>query len=87
MREAAEELYGQLTAAGVSVLFDDRDDTPGVKFNDADLLGMPLRVTVSPRNLEKDSVEVKGRAQAESRLVPLAEAAESIQEALGATGV
>ena len=44
---AAERLYAELQAAGLDVLFDDRDETPGVKFNDADLLGIPLRVTVS----------------------------------------
>jgi prolyl-tRNA synthetase len=69
--EAAERLYEDLTAAGVGVLFDDRDETPGVKFNDADLLGMPLRVTVSPRNLEKQSLEVKGRTEGEARVIPL----------------
>jgi prolyl-tRNA synthetase len=84
VREAAEELYEKLTAAGVSVLFDDRDETPGVKFNDADLLGMPLRVTVSPRNLEKGSVEIKGRSEGESRLAPLAEALAAIRGSLEA---
>jgi prolyl-tRNA synthetase len=62
------------------VLFDDREESPGVKFNDADLLGVPLRVTVSPRTLEKDSVEVKWRAEKESQLVPLAEAAAKLEE-------
>jgi prolyl-tRNA synthetase len=81
-RAAAEELYEQLTAGGISVLYDDRDETPGVKFNDADLLGMPLRATVSPRNLEKRSVEVKPRTAAESGLVPLSEAVEAIRNAL-----
>jgi prolyl-tRNA synthetase len=69
--ETAQQLYEDLTAAGVRVLFDDRDETPGVKFNDADLLGMPLRVTVSPRNLEKQSLEVKGRTEGEARVIPL----------------
>jgi prolyl-tRNA synthetase len=71
VRDAAERLYDELTEAGVSALYDDRDETPGVKFNDADLLGMPLRVTVSPRNLQKDSLEVKGRTEAEARVIPL----------------
>jgi prolyl-tRNA synthetase len=70
---AAEELYGGLQSDGLAVLYDDRDETPGVKFNDADLLGMPLRVTVSPRTLEKGSLELKHRSQAESELVPLKE--------------
>ena len=48
-------------------------ESPGVKFNDADLLGIPLRVTVSPRSLEKDSAELKRRDATESELVPLGE--------------
>jgi prolyl-tRNA synthetase len=71
VREAAEALYQRLPSDGISVLYDDRDETPGVKFNDADLLGMPLRVTISPRTLEKGSLELKRRTEAESTLVPL----------------
>jgi len=67
----AEKLYADLTAKDLEVLFDDRDESPGVKFNDADLLGIPLRVTVSPRTLEKNSVEVKWRSEKESQLIPL----------------
>lgn len=81
-REAAERLYAELQAAGLRVLFDDRDESPGVKFNDADLLGMPVRATVSPRNLEKGSLEVKRRRDAESELVPLSGAAEALRERL-----
>ncbi len=69
--DAAEKLYAELESAGFEVLFDDRDESPGVKFNDADLLGLPVRVTVSPRTLQKDSVEVKLRAKKESELVSL----------------
>jgi prolyl-tRNA synthetase len=79
----AEGLYESLQAAGLDVLYDDRlDATAGVKFNDADLIGVPLRVTVSPRNLEKDAVEVKRRAAAESELVPYAEALQRISQML-----
>ena len=62
-RAPPSELYDELQAGGLEVLYDDRDETPGVKFNDADLLGMPLRVTVSPRNLEKGSLELKRAAR------------------------
>jgi prolyl-tRNA synthetase len=79
VRETAERLYKELAAAGIPVLYDDRDETPGVKFNDADLLGMPLRVTVSPRNLEKGSLEVKGRTEGQARLVPLEGAVEELR--------
>jgi len=69
--EVAEKLYNDLLAAGIEVLFDDRNESPGVKFNDADLYGIPLRVTVSPRTLEKNSVELKKRTEKASELVPL----------------
>jgi len=62
------------------VLFDDRQESPGVKFNDADLLGIPIRVTVSPRTLKQDCVEVKRRSEKESQLVPLAEIAGRLKE-------
>ena len=70
----AEELYASLTAQGHEVLFDDRVESAGVKFNDADLLGMPVRLVVSPRNLKQSAVEVKSRRDAEGELVPLGEA-------------
>ena len=79
---AAEKLYADLQAAGLDVLFDDRAESPGVKFNDADLLGMPLRVTVSPRTLKTQSVELKRRSEAQARNVPLAEAVAAVRQAV-----
>ena len=76
----AENLYADLKAQGLEVLFDDRDESPGVKFNDADLLGIPIRVTVSPRTLEKNSVEIKKRSEKQSQLVPLEGIAERLKE-------
>jgi prolyl-tRNA synthetase len=70
---AAEKLYAELGAQGLEVLFDDRRESPGVKFNDADLLGIPIRVTISPRTLEKNSVEIKKRSEKEAELVPVPE--------------
>lgn len=67
----AEKLYAELEAEGLEILFDDRRESPGVKFNDADLLGIPLRVTISPRTLDKNSVEVKKRSEKEAELVPI----------------
>ncbi|MDP6448814.1 MAG: His/Gly/Thr/Pro-type tRNA ligase C-terminal domain-containing protein, partial [Dehalococcoidales bacterium] len=78
--EIAEKLYDELEAAGLEVLFDDRVESPGVKFNDADLLGIPVRVAVSPRTLEKDSVEMKKRAGKDAELVPLIGASTSLKE-------
>jgi prolyl-tRNA synthetase len=67
----AESLYAELKREGLEVLFDDRAESPGVKFNDADLLGMPLRVVLSSRTLKTGSVEVKMRGEKEVALVPL----------------
>jgi len=67
----ADSLYEKLEAEGLEVIFDDREESPGVKFNDADLLGIPFRVTVSPRTLEKNSVELKRRSEKDSELIPL----------------
>lgn len=61
---AADALYDELLAAGVEVLYDDRDERAGVKFKDADLIGIPYRVTVGPKGLEKGVVELKRRGQA-----------------------
>ncbi len=71
--EAADQLYTALEAGGVEVLYDDREETPGVKFNDADLIGLPLRLTVSDRSLKQGGVEFKRRASKERSIVPLQE--------------
>ncbi len=77
---AVEDLYAELEAQGLEVLFDDRQESPGVKFNDADLLGMPIRVTISPRTLEKNSVEVKKRSEKEPQFLPLEGAVARLKE-------
>jgi prolyl-tRNA synthetase len=71
VEKVANRLYEELQAEGVEVLFDDRDESPGVKFNDADLIGVPLRLTIGSRGLKKESVEMKRRDQDERQLVPL----------------
>jgi len=75
-------LYDNHQSNGLTVLYDDREETTGVKFNDADLLGTPLRVTVSPRTMEKGSLEVKRRSEKESELVPLDGALSLIKAAI-----
>lgn len=67
--EQAQNLYESLQQAGVSVLYDDRDVRPGDKFADADLMGIPLRIVLSPKTLDKDSVEFKLRTQSEAEMV------------------
>jgi prolyl-tRNA synthetase len=69
--QAAEKIYSDLTAAGIDVLFDDREESPGVKFNDADLIGIPLRIVVSARTLKNNSVELKWRKEAQAQIQPL----------------
>ncbi len=71
VREAAETTYVRLQEAGFSVLYDDRNESAGVKFADADLIGCPVRVTISRRSLEAGGAEVKARREAERRTVPL----------------
>ncbi len=85
VQAAAEALYGDLTSAGVEVLYDDRPENPGVKFNDADLIGCPVRVTVGDRGLKKGTLEVKLRgASGRGEEVPVAEAAARVREELAA---
>jgi len=67
----AERLYDELRAAGVDVLLDDRDGRPGVKFADAELIGIPLRVTIGPRGLDNSIVELTARADGERHDVPV----------------
>jgi len=67
----AERLYDELQVAGVDVLLDDRDGRPGVKFADAELIGIPLRVTIGPRGLENSIVELTARADGERHDVPV----------------
>ncbi len=73
-REASEKLYALLCAAGVETLYDDRDERPGVKFKDADLIGLPLRISIGERSLAKGMVECKERATGRVFEVPPAEA-------------
>jgi prolyl-tRNA synthetase len=84
VREASEAIYQQLLALGVEVLLDDRDERPGIKFKDADLVGIPLRVTVGSRNLKEGHVELKVRASGEMSLLPLADAAKEVQRMVAA---
>ena len=65
----ADELYDRLVKKGFEVLYDDRNETPGVKFNDADLIGLPVQVIVGPKNLEQNKVEIKVRATGERKVV------------------
>jgi prolyl-tRNA synthetase len=79
-RALADELYEELKATGLSVIYDDRDGGPGMKFADAELLGCPLRLTVGQRTLAAGEIEVQVRRGRESRTVPLEGAAQAAAE-------
>ena len=81
-RAKAEEIYNELQGADVAVLFDDRDERAGVKFNDADLIGCPLRVTVGEKGLKEGMVELKPRKVKENQLVRADEIVEKIKSIL-----
>ena len=80
--KAAERLYARLEKAGIEVLFDDRQESAGVKFNDADLLGFPVRLVVSPRTLREGMVEVKPRSAAEASMTPVNQATRAVKRLL-----
>jgi prolyl-tRNA synthetase len=81
-RAKAEDIYNELRNAGISVLFDDRDERAGVKFNDADLIGCPIRVTVGERGLKEGMVELKLRKDNEKQLVAVDNIVETINSVL-----
>jgi len=80
VNEVAEDLYQQLGDLDLSVFLDDRDERPGFKLKDADLLGIPVRITVSLRTLEKDSIEIKVRSHPDLRLIPINKGPQAIKE-------
>jgi prolyl-tRNA synthetase len=82
VREYCDTLYNNLRSAGIEVLFDDRDISPGFKLNDADLLGMPLQVVVGEKNAALESVEVKVRSTGEKQIIAFSEAMQTIQSLL-----
>jgi prolyl-tRNA synthetase len=82
VRELTDRLYDEFTAAGIEVLCDDRDARPGVKFADAELLGIPHRLVIGERGIEAGKLEYRGRRDAESTELPLAEALAFMQARL-----
>ncbi len=84
VRQTADTLFDALSSRGWDCLLDDRDERPGVKFADAELLGIPLRITVGGRSLKEGVVEVRTRQDGTDRLIPLEEAADGIHRLLRA---
>jgi prolyl-tRNA synthetase len=87
LQEAAEKLYQELQAAGVDVLFDDRKERPGVMFAEMELLGIPHRLVLGDKGLDEGVLEYKGRRDASSQNIPLADAVSFIQGKLRAAGL
>jgi prolyl-tRNA synthetase len=83
VRTKAEALVADLEGRGIEVLYDDRDESAGVKFADADLIGIPLRVTVSKRNIKENAAELKLRSASDSEMVPLDKTLERIADIVG----
>jgi prolyl-tRNA synthetase len=79
IQQATDDLYRDLRERGIEVLLDDRDERPGVKFKDADLIGVPLRVTIGPKSLEKGCVEARRRSDGTMEEIPVAEASRKIE--------
>ena len=79
IREVADRLYRELWEAGVEVLLDDREERPGVKFKDADLIGIPLRVTVGAKGLERGIVELRRRRDGRTEDARVEEARQKIE--------
>jgi prolyl-tRNA synthetase len=77
--DTTEKIYQELTTAGFEVFYDDRDESAGIKFNDADLIGIPIRLTISSRTLQKQSIELKLRQETEAKLVSIENLGQNIR--------
>jgi len=77
--KAAEKIYHELTMAGIDVLYDDRDERPGVKFNDADLVGLPIRITIGDKSLKDNKIELKPRSAEKHELVDVDDAVSAVK--------
>jgi len=80
--QAAERLYREFASRGVEVILDDRDERAGVKFKDADLIGIPVRITIGPKSLQENQVEVKKRWEKENILLTMEQVVDYVLEIL-----
>jgi prolyl-tRNA synthetase len=78
IQEVSDRLYRELEQRGIEVLLDDRDERPGVKFKDADLIGVPLRVTIGAKGLKKGCLELRWRRDGRTEEIPVDEAAQKL---------
>jgi prolyl-tRNA synthetase len=82
VKRQADDVYNSLTSAGVKVLYDDRDERPGEKFADADLMGIPNRVVVSQKSLQAGGIELKKRSSVDTTVIPASQLSESLTKPL-----
>jgi prolyl-tRNA synthetase len=82
IREATDKLYHELQHRGIEVLLDDRDERPGVKFKDADLVGIPLRVTIGAKGLEKGCIELRWRYDGKTEEISVADSTKKLHTIL-----
>ncbi|MDD5611947.1 MAG: His/Gly/Thr/Pro-type tRNA ligase C-terminal domain-containing protein, partial [Gallionella sp.] len=82
VREAAEQLYRELKAAGIDILLDDRDERPGVIFADLELIGIPHRIVIGERGLKQGVFEYQGRQDNAAQTIPVQDAVEFIKSKL-----
>jgi prolyl-tRNA synthetase len=80
VKELADEAYKKLTKAGYEVLYDDRSESAGVKFKDADLIGIPIKVIIGEKNAKKDIVEIKDRKTGKIEQVPIEDMESRLKE-------
>jgi len=80
VREASERVYGELLSSGIEVLLDDRDERPGIKFKDADLIGIPLRVNVGAKSLSQGKVELRHRDTGQTELIEIGSISQRVKE-------
>ena len=82
VKAAADALYAELTAAGIDVLLDDRNERPGVMFADMELIGIPHRIVVGERGLKEGQLEYKGRTNSEATMVAIADIVDFVKARL-----
>jgi len=82
LRETAFQIYNELRHDGIEILLDDRDERPGIKFKDGDLIGIPIRITIGPRRLEEGKVEIRLRKSGKVEVVNIGETADYIRDCL-----
>lgn len=86
-RSRAEAMYNTLQSTGIGILFDDRDERAGVKFNDADLIGCPIRITVGEKTLKEGMVEFKERSAKENKMIPIDRIASELPKSMERSSV